>query len=105
MRIVLLDADPITGSARASDSRETLPSLRLLEDLGELSIHTRTDPAEVVTRLQGAPIALTNKVVLGSREFAALPDLRLVSVLATGVNVVDLAAAREAGVTVCNVPG
>lgn len=105
MRMVLLDADPITGSARASDSRETLPSLRLLEDLGELEIHTRTDPAEVVTRLQGAPIALTNKVVLGSREFAALPDLRLVSVLATGVNVVDLAAAREAGVTVCNVPG
>lgn len=105
MRIVLLDADPITGSARAPDSRETLPSLRRLEDLGALSIHTQTDPGEVVERLRGAPIALTNKVVLGSREFAALPDLRLVSVLATGVNIVDLAAAREAGVTVCNVPG
>jgi glycerate dehydrogenase len=105
MRIVLLDADPITGSARASDSREILPSLRHLESLGALEVHTRTDPAEVVERLQGAAIALTNKVVLSSREFAALPDLRLVSVLATGVNVVDLAAAREAGVTVCNVPG
>jgi glycerate dehydrogenase len=44
-------------------------------------------------------------VVLGEHEFSSLPDLKLVSVLATGVNVIDLNAAQKRGVTVCNVPG
>lgn len=105
MDIVLLDADPITGSARAPESREAISSLRHIADLGTVRVHAHTDPEQVVDRLRGAAVALTNKVVLGPREFAQLPDLRLVSVLATGVNVVDLEAARAAGITVCNVPG
>jgi glycerate dehydrogenase len=48
---------------------------------------------------------LTNKTVLDAATIEALPDLRLVCVLSTGVNVVDLAAAARCGVTVCNVPG
>jgi glycerate dehydrogenase len=48
---------------------------------------------------------LTNKVVLGAAELAALPELRYVGVLATGTNIVDLPAARAAGVVVTNVPG
>jgi glycerate dehydrogenase len=104
MRIVLLDADPITGSARATSGEAPPASLAQLAALGELEVHTRTGPSEVVARLAGAPIALTNKVVLGPAELEALPELRLISVLATGVNVVDLAAAHAAGITVCNVP-
>lgn len=105
MRIVLLDADPITGSARSSLKEPASSALTALAGLGDLEIHQGTSAAEVVTRLQGATIALTNKVVLGRAELEQLPHLRLISVLATGVNVVDLTAARQANVTVCNVPG
>jgi len=104
MRIVLLDADPITGSARAP-AEPPSPALASIAHLGRLEVHERTSPDEVVGRLEGAAIALTNKVVLGQKELAELPGLRLISVLATGVNVVDLAAAGRSGVTVCNVPG
>jgi len=75
-----------------------------VERLGTLVVHDRTDPAEVVARAVDADAVLTNKTVLGAAEFAALPRLRYVGVLATGVNVVDVAAARERGVVVCNVP-
>jgi len=75
-----------------------------VERLGTLVVHDRTDPAEVVARAVDADAVLTNKTMLGAAEFAALPRLRYVGVLATGVNVVDVAAARERGVVVCNVP-
>lgn len=75
-----------------------------LSALGEVTIYDRTPPELVVERSSGARILLTNKTVLGSRELAQLPDLRMISVLATGYNVVDIAAAQAAGITVCNVP-
>ncbi len=71
---------------------------------GKLAVFDRTDPAEVVARAAGAAIVLTNKTPLTAETLAALPDVRLISVLATGVNVVDLDAARARGITVCNVP-
>jgi len=72
--------------------------------LGELSIHDRTAPGDVVARAQGAEIVLTNKTVLSAETIAALPRLELICVLATGYNVVDVAAARARGIPVCNVP-
>jgi glycerate dehydrogenase len=75
-----------------------------VERLGTLVVHDRTSPAEIVARAAGAEAVLTNKTVLGAAEFAALPTLRYVGVLATGTNVVDVAAARARGVTVTNVP-
>ena len=47
---------------------------------------------------------LTNKTLLDGPVLAALPSLRFISVLATGYNVVDVAAARRQGITVSNVP-
>jgi glycerate dehydrogenase len=76
-----------------------------LEALGDLTVYDRTAPGEVVERCQGSEIVLSNKVPLISEHFAALPDLKLVSVLATGFNIIDTAAAKERGVTVCNVAG
>jgi glycerate dehydrogenase len=58
----------------------------------------------VIARLADAEIVLTNKTPLATETLAALPKLRLISVLATGVNVVDVAAAKAQGITVCNVP-
>src|SRR6187402_2054228 len=75
-----------------------------LAGLGELTVHERSDPNEIVARASGAQIVILNKASLERRAFAELRELRGVSVLATGVNSVDLAAASERGIPVCNVP-
>ncbi len=71
---------------------------------GELVTFDRSEPDEVVARALGAQVALTNKTRLDAATLRALPDLRGVCVTATGVNVVDLTAATELGLPVCNVP-
>lgn len=75
-----------------------------LLDLGDCKIYERTPAAETVERAADAEILLTNKVVLDRETLGQLPKLRYVGILATGVNVVDLAAAKERGITVTNVP-
>ena len=75
-----------------------------LAQCGELTVYARTAAGDVPARAAGAGVVLTNKVVLGAAEMAALPDLRYIGVLATGVNVVDLAAAKARGIVVTNVP-
>jgi glycerate dehydrogenase len=72
--------------------------------LGTLTVYDRTAPGEVVERLLGVDVALTNKTALVAAHLGRLPDLRFISVLATGYNVVDVAAARAANVPVANVP-
>ena len=75
-----------------------------LAALGELTVYDRTPPELVVPRGQGAEILLTNKTVIDASAIAQLPELRFISVLATGFNIVDTAAAAQAGVRVSNVP-
>ncbi len=72
---------------------------------GEVAIHQLTAPEERRERLRGATVAVTNKVVLDREILAALPELRLVCIAATGMNNVDLEAAAELGITVRNVAG
>jgi glycerate dehydrogenase len=72
---------------------------------GSLQVFDRTATDEIQQRAAGAEVVLTNKTQLTAETLAGLPDLKLISVLATGVNVVDLDAARAQGITVCNVPG
>ena len=64
--------------------------------------YATTSPEEVVPRLQGATIALTNRVRIGARELAAVPSLRLIGVAATGHDVIDMTACSEYGVAVTN---
>ncbi|MCR4957118.1 MAG: D-2-hydroxyacid dehydrogenase [Prevotella sp.] len=75
-----------------------------LEALGQVTVYDRTKPGETVARAADADIVLTNKVVLSSEVIAQLPRLKYIGVLATGYNVVDMAAARERNITVTNVP-
>lgn len=75
-----------------------------LEAHGQLVTFDRSEPHEIVPRALGALVALTNKTRLDAATLRALPDLRGVCVMATGVNVVDLTAASELGLPVCNVP-
>lgn len=77
----------------------------LHESFSELVLHASTAPDQVKDRLKGAQVAISNKIVIDADTFAACPDLKLVLVTATGTNNVDLAAAREHGVTVCNCQG
>ena len=58
---------------------------------------------EVVARLRGATIAITNKVPLRAADIAQLPDLMMVAIAATGTDNVDLAACRENGIVVANI--
>lgn len=67
-----------------------------------LQLHPHTAPEQVIERLQGAQVVISNKVPLGAKHFTTCPDLKLVLISATGTNTVDLAAARAHGVTVCN---
>lgn len=60
---------------------------------------------EVAKALQGQDIAITNKVVIDRDAMLANPQLKLIAVAATGYNIVDVAAASELGITVCNVAG
>lgn len=75
-----------------------------IEELGELSIYDRTDPADVIQRANKADVILTNKVELSGDLIAKLPNLKMIAVTATGYNVVDIEAARERGIPVTNVP-
>ncbi|ART61658.1 D-2-hydroxyacid dehydrogenase [Kushneria marisflavi] len=64
-----------------------------------------TRPEDVAKRLDGATIAITNKVVIDGDTLALLPDLEMIAVTATGTNNIDLQAAQARGITVANVTG
>jgi glycerate dehydrogenase len=94
-RVVVLDGHALNPGDLSWDQ---------LTSLGECDIHPRTAAEEIVTRSQGATVLLTNKTPLGADTLAQLPDLRYIGVLATGYNVIDVAAARARGVAVANIP-
>ncbi|BDY03313.1 D-2-hydroxyacid dehydrogenase [Ferrimonas sp. YFM] len=75
-----------------------------MERLAQCRVYDRTDDADILARAAGVPLLLTNKTPLTADTLARLPDLKYIGVLATGVNVVDLDAARGLGITVTNVP-
>jgi len=75
-----------------------------LAGLGELVVYDRTTADMTVERSAGAEILITNKVALGAEEIAALPELRYIGLQATGFNIIDLEAARDHDIVVCNVP-
>ncbi|ANG61077.1 glycerate dehydrogenase [Marinobacterium aestuarii] len=71
----------------------------------ELIEYDRSRPEEVVERLAGATIAITNKVRLGAAELEQLPGLRLIAVAATGTDCVDKAYCQRRGIAVVNIRG
>jgi len=75
-----------------------------LERLGKCLIYERSAPHEIVPRATDAEVILTNKAVLSRDQIFSLPKLKYIGVTATGFNIVDVTAARERGIPVCNVP-
>ncbi|WP_312727018.1 D-2-hydroxyacid dehydrogenase [Enterococcus sp.] len=77
------------------------------EELGEVTVYDRTsytDKQEIIERIGDAEAILTNKTPITTDVLKACPQLTYIGVLATGYNVVDLAAAKELGITVTNIP-
>lgn len=79
-------------------------SWKQIENFGELRVYERTSVQQIEERCKDADIVLTNKVPLDKAVLDKLQKLKLISVLATGYNIVDIIAAKERGITVCNVP-
>ncbi|MFH1085043.1 MAG: D-2-hydroxyacid dehydrogenase [Chloroflexota bacterium] len=75
-----------------------------LQGLGELAEYNLTPPELTVARAKDADVVLTNKVVLDRPILDQLPNLKFVTVLATGYNIIDTAAARERNIPVSNIP-
>ena len=75
-----------------------------LEALGEVTVYGRSTADQVAERAQGAEILLVNKAQIGREILDQLPTLRYITVLATGYDIVDVAAAREKGIPVANIP-
>ena len=78
-----------------------------LEELGDLVVYDRTplnDEEEILKRIGGAEAIYTNKTPINKRIIEAAPALKFIGVLATGYNVVDINAAKDKGIVVCNIP-
>ena len=78
-----------------------------LEALGEVTVYDRTSYEEsplIAERIGDAEIVVMNKTPISKTTLEKCPNVKMIAVLATGFNVVDLAAARERGIPVCNVP-
>ena len=96
-RAVFLDHPSLDlGDLDLSDLRNSFSELQLFSD---------TTPQNLVERLQGAQVVISNKITLNSATLAACPELKLILVSATGTNNVDLEAARAHGITVSNCQG
>jgi len=96
MRIVFLDS----ATVQKGDLDRSLFS-----DLGEIDMWDSSSPEEIGERIASADIVVTNKVRLERQHFGQCQNLKLVCILATGYDIIDLAAAGEQVVVVCNVPG
>jgi glycerate dehydrogenase len=77
------------------------------EKLGELRVYDRTslvDNREIIERIGDAEAVIVNKTPVNAETLNACPSIRYIGVLATGYNIVDVAAARAKGIPVCNIP-
>ena len=91
LHIVVLDRDTLVNRPFDFDFPHTLSS------------YGTTEAHETLERIRGANIVITNKVVISAQAFAENPQFKLVAVTATGVNNVDVEAAKQNGTAVCNI--
>ena len=90
-RVVFLDRLSLKATVRQPASAESYVE------------HDKTAPDQIVERLRGATVAITNKVPLRAQTLAQLPALKMIAVAATGYDVIDVAYCREHGIAVANI--
>lgn len=94
-KIVVLDSYTLTGDDLTWDE---------LKKLADVTVYDRTKPEDTVARCAGADMVLTNKVIIDDAIMEQLPQMKYIGILATGMNVVDLDAAKRRGIVVTNIP-
>lgn len=94
MRIVLLDALTFGDT-----------DLSAFDSLGDVEVYQTTSPDEAQDHITDANVIVTNKVVISDELMANTPSLKLICIAATGMNNVDLDAAKTRGIEVKNVAG
>jgi len=96
MKIVILDGRALNPGDMSYDA---------VNQFGEVTLYQQTDsPEEAIARIGDSQIVLTNKVPITRQILDACPEIRLICVLATGYNIVDVEACKKKGIPVCNVP-
>ncbi len=95
MKIVFLDRDTIGPTV-------TITRPRFAHEWVE---YGKTAPEEVAGRIGDADIVLTNKAPIRAEQIAAAPKLKMISIAATGYDVIDVPACKARGITVSNVRG
>ncbi len=93
MEIVILDG----ATVAANDL-----NFSVLEKFGNLTVYDFTAPEEIIKRCENADAVFCNKIVFTREIFEKLPKLKYVGLFATGFNNIDVKAAKELGITVCN---
>lgn len=94
MKIVFLDANTLGGE-----------NIDAFKEFGEVVVYEKSAENEVLERLKDANVAVINKIKMSREVMQNCPDLKLILISATGMNTVDLVAAKELGVVVKNVAG
>ena len=95
MKIVFLDAATIGDDL----------TYEIFEEIGEVVVYPTTSENEFEDHVQGADVAVINKLKLNASNLPLAPDLKLICLAATGFDNVDLQYCRKAGIGVCNVVG
>jgi len=95
MKITLLD--------RASIGMDT--PLDTIRKIGELTVYDNTPPELVSERIVDSDVIIINKIKITRDILEQARSLRLICIFATGYDSIDVNAARELGIGVCNVPG
>ncbi len=95
MKIVCLDGHTLNPGDLSWDA---------VRALGEFELYDYTEPDQTVERAKDADIILTNKVIISRAIMDQLPKLKMISVLATGYDIIDIRAASDRNIPVCNVP-
>lgn len=93
MEIIILDG----ATVAANDL-----NFSVLEKFGNLTVYDFTAPEEIIKRCENADAVFCNKIVFTREIFEKLPKLKYVGLFATGFNNIDVKAAKELGITVCN---
>lgn len=95
MRAVFLDYETV--------SHRDLDASVLARVVAEVRFYASTADSQIIERMAGADIVLLNKLPLSREHLQAARELKLIALAATGTDNVDLAAAQELGIGVCNV--
>ncbi len=95
MKIVVLDGNALNpGDLDWSE----------IKSLGDFTLYPRTSPEDMIKRIGDAEIVITNKTFITAEIMDSCKNMKYIGVLATGYNTIDVKAAKERGIVVCNIP-